>query len=151
MKTVNKKDIVSMITHWSKTFGLPIKEEKEFPNEERTLLTLALIKEEVEELEDAIKQKDLIEVQDALGDILWLAIRGMQEHGINPLETIEKIYNSNMSKADYTLDDVEVTRNKYLRQGIETYVEEVDGIYITHRKSDGKVVKSHSFIEPKFD
>lgn len=147
---VNKEDIVSMIAHWSTVFNLPIKEEKEFPHRLRTELALKLIDEEFLELCDAIDNKDLIETQDALGDLLWVTVRAMMEFGINPLETIQAIYDSNMSKADFSLDNAELTRNKYLKQGIETYMKETDGIWLTYRTADDKVLKGIAFEQPNF-
>lgn len=151
MEKVNKEDIVSMIAHWSKTFNLPIKEEKKFPETDRLKLSVELINEEFLELCDGIDNKDITEVQDALGDLLWVTVRAMMEFGINPLSTIKAIYDSNMSKADFSLDDAELTRNKYLKQGIETYMKETDGIWLTYRTTDDKVLKGIGFEHPKFD
>jgi NTP pyrophosphatase (non-canonical NTP hydrolase) len=150
MEKVNKEDIVSMIAHWSTVFNLPIKEEKEFPHRIRMELAVKLIDEEFLELCDAIDNKDLTEVQDALGDLLWVTVRAMMEFGINPLETIKAIYDSNMSKADFSLDNAELTRNKYLKQGIETYMKETDGIWLTYRTADDKVLKGIGFEHPNF-
>lgn len=151
MSKVNKEDIVAMIAHWSTVFNLPIKEEKEFPHPKRALLATQLIDEEFNELLDAIDDKDITEVQDALGDLLWVTVRAMMEFGINPLNTIKAIYDSNMSKADFSLESAELTRNKYLKQGIETYMKETDGIWLTYRTADDKVLKGIGFTNPKFN
>jgi len=145
-----QNDIVSLIAHWSKTFDLPIKEEKGFPDKSRTTLALRLIEEEYKETFQACAEGNFKEVEDGLGDLLWVTIRAMMEHGINPLETIERIYTSNMSKADYNQDDAEFTRNKYLREGIKTYYRVVGGTYITYRAFDDKLLKSAvNYKEPK--
>ncbi len=147
-----KEPITDLITHWSNTFGLPIKEELGFPDKARTTLALRLIEEEYKETFQACAEGNLKEVQDGLGDLLWVTIRAMMEHGVNPVKTIERIYESNMSKADYNSDDAEATRFSYLRKGIETYCKVVDGVYFTYRAFDHKLLKSTvNFKEPKFD
>jgi hypothetical protein len=55
-----------------------------------------------------------------------------------------------MSKADFSLDNAELTRNKYLKQGIETYMKETDGIWLTYRTADDKVMKGIAFTHPNF-
>ena len=52
-----------------KTFGQEVKSDPSFSTDKINKLRLSLIKEELEELSDAMKKKDLIEVADALTDI----------------------------------------------------------------------------------
>jgi NTP pyrophosphatase (non-canonical NTP hydrolase) len=138
-----------MIAHWSEVFGLPIKSELAFPDNKRVDLALKLIREELKETEEAIAFKDLKSTQDGLGDLLWVTIRAMMEFGIDPQETIEKIYESNMSKADVSEEDAIITYKKYMEQGIQTYSKESNGLFITYRFGDNKVLKSHKFKEPE--
>lgn len=142
-------DVISMIRDWSEIFDLPIKDTKEFPDMERVGLSMALINEEFMETLEAIDNRDIIEVQDGLGDLLWVTVRAMMEFGIDPLETIQKIYVSNMSKADTTMDDAIMTYKHYMEQGIQTYSKEKQGLFITYRTSDNKVLKSHKFKSPE--
>lgn len=144
-------NIFEKIAYWSKQCNLPVSDNKQFPTEDRVKLSLDLIKEEVGELEEAISKKDLKEVQDALGDILWLAVRGMQEFGIDPNTTMEAIYNSNMTKIDETLEDALTTQYSYQLKGIETmYIKNSSGKYLTFNKNTQKLLKSYRFKEPKF-
>jgi len=142
-------DITSMIEHWSTVFGLPISKEPRFPDPGRVNLCLKLIREELKETEEAIAFKDLKETQDGLGDLLWVTIRAMMEFGIDPLETIKSIYESNMSKADITQEDAIITYKKYMEEGISTYCREREGLFITYRAQDNKVLKSHKFKTPE--
>jgi hypothetical protein len=54
-----------------------------------------------------------------------------------------------MSKADFSEKDARLTRDKYKKQGIDTYMKVVGPAFITYRVGDDKVLKSHKFIEPK--
>ena len=145
--------IEEMIKEWSVAFNLPVDNKgAKFPDESRTELSYKLIYEEVEELREAINKKDLEAVCDAIGDTLWVVYRFMMEHGIDPQKCIHAIYKSNMSKLDYSDEDAALTYKKYLDQGVPTYVKFniESGAVITHRKTDDKVMKSHSFEEPDF-
>lgn len=103
MKEVNKQDVVDMVNHWSEVFHLPILNYPKFPQQERINLAMELIREELAEVHEGINNKDIREVQDGLGDLLWVTLRAMMEFGIDPVKTIEAIYDSNMSKADYNI------------------------------------------------
>lgn len=141
--------LVEKIESWSKIFGAPIKQEKGFPEPLRVNLALKLIREELKETEEAIAFKDLKETEDGLGDLLWVVIRAMMEFGMDPEEIIEKIYQSNMSKADQTEEDATITYKKYMEEGVQTYCREREGVYITYRLPDHKILKSHKFKEPE--
>jgi hypothetical protein len=143
-----KKDIVQMIKHWSETFDLPILPEEGFPTTDRMKLALDLIDEEFMETAEAVGNRNLREVKDGLGDLLWVTVRAMMEFGIDPTDTIQRIYDSNMSKADTTDEDATATYKHYLAQDIRTYSRKKDGLFITYRLSDNKVLKSHKFKEP---
>ena len=144
-----KKNVLEMVADWSKTFGLPIKEEEGFPSHERVSLSMKLIREELKETEEAIAFNSFKDVKDGLGDLLWVTVRAMMEFGIDPDETISSIYKSNMSKADLTQEDAILTYKKYMEQGIQTYCRERNGLYITYRFGDNKVLKSYKFKEPE--
>jgi NTP pyrophosphatase (non-canonical NTP hydrolase) len=138
-----------MIKDWSNVFGAPIKETEGFPEVDRMRLAMDLIDEEFMETVQAIDQKNFAEVKDGLGDLLWVVVRAMMEFGVDPETTIREIYRSNMSKADYTEKDALKTRDKYKKQGIDTYMRIRKDIYITYNATTGKILKSHNFIAPK--
>jgi NTP pyrophosphatase (non-canonical NTP hydrolase) len=147
--TVNREDVVSMVKHWSEVFHLPILDYPKFPERERINLSMELIREELAEVYEGINKMDIREVQDGLGDLLWVTIRAMMEFGIDPVKTIDAIYESNMSKADYTVEDAMKTKAKYNEQGIQTYMKIRYDAFITHRAGDNKVLKSINYKEPK--
>jgi len=82
------------------TFGQEVKNKAEFPNEKITKLRYDLIKEELEELGQAIIDKDIKEVADALTDILYVTYGAGHAFGIDLDKCFEEVQSSNMSKLD---------------------------------------------------
>ena len=83
-----------------KVFGQEVKQNASFSTDKINELRLSLIKEEVQELVDAIDKKDLVEVADALTDILYVTYGTGHAFGINLDKCFEEVQNSNMSKLD---------------------------------------------------
>ena len=83
-----------------KTFGQEVKDKPSFSTDKINKLRLNLIKEEFEELKDAIDKKDLLEVADALTDILYVTYGAGHAFGIDLDKCFEEVQNSNMSKLD---------------------------------------------------
>ncbi|MDC3231794.1 nucleoside triphosphate pyrophosphohydrolase family protein [Candidatus Pelagibacter sp.] len=81
-----------------KTFGQEVKSDPSFSTDKINKLRLSLIKEELEELSDAMQKKDLIEVADALTDILYVTYGAGHAFGINLDKCFDEVQNSNMSK-----------------------------------------------------
>ena len=88
------------VRKFMKTFGQEIKEKACFPNEKITSLRYELIKEELDELKEAINKNDIKEVADALTDILYVTYGAGHAFGINLDKCFEEVQNSNMSKLD---------------------------------------------------
>ena len=86
------------VKKFMETFGQEVKKKAEFPNEKITSLRYDLIKEELEELKDAIDKKDIKEVADALTDILYVTYGAGHAFGINLDKCFAEVQNSNMSK-----------------------------------------------------
>ena len=80
------------------TFGQEVKSKPSFSSEKINNLRYNLIKEELEEFKQAIDKKDLLEVADALTDILYVAYGAGHAFGINLDNCFEEVQNSNMSK-----------------------------------------------------
>ena len=81
-----------------KTFGQEVKEKAEFPSDKITTLRYDLINEELTELKEAINNKDIKEVADALTDILYVTYGAGHAFGINLDKCFKEVQNSNMSK-----------------------------------------------------
>ena len=83
-----------------KTFGQEVKTKPSFSTEKINKLRIDLIKEELEELTEALNKKDLLEVADALTDILYVTYGAGHAFGIDLDKCFEEVQNSNMSKLD---------------------------------------------------
>ena len=83
-----------------KTFGQEVKESPSFSTEKINKLRIDLIKEELEELTEAMNNKDLLEVADALTDILYVTYGAGHAFGIDLDKCFDEVQNSNMSKLD---------------------------------------------------
>jgi predicted HAD superfamily Cof-like phosphohydrolase len=79
-------------------FGQEVKTQPTFPSEKIMNLRYDLIKEELSELKAAIEANDLIEVADALTDILYVTYGAGHAFGINLDSCFDEVQNSNMSK-----------------------------------------------------
>ena len=83
-----------------KTFGQEVKEKSSFSSDKINELRFNLIKEELEELRIAIDTKNLVEVADALTDILYVTYGAGHAFGINLDKCFKEVQQSNMSKLD---------------------------------------------------
>ena len=83
-----------------KTFGQEVKNKASFSSEKINKLRIDLIKEELEELKEAMNNNDLLEVADALTDILYVTYGAGHAFGINLDECFDEVQKSNMSKLD---------------------------------------------------
>ena len=83
-----------------KTFGQEVKDRPSFSTEKINNLRVSLIEEELKELKDAMESKDLLEVADALTDILYVTYGAGHAFGINLDKCFDEVQNSNMSKLD---------------------------------------------------
>ena len=86
------------VKKFMETFGQEIKEKASFPDNKITSLRYELIKEELDELKEAIDSKDIKEVADALTDILYVTYGAGHAFGINLDKCFKEVQNSNMSK-----------------------------------------------------
>ena len=81
-----------------KTFGQEVKNKPSFSNDKINKLRIDLIKEELEELTEAMNNKDLLEVADALTDILYVTYGAGHAFGVDLDKCFDEVQNSNMSK-----------------------------------------------------
>lgn len=113
------------VRQFMNAFGQEVLETPQLPSAETQELRLDLIKEEVQELQDAIEAGDLVEVADALTDILYVTYGAGHSFGINLDLAFNEVQRSNMSKLG----------------------EDGKPIY----REDGKVLKGPNYSEPDLE
>ena len=90
----------SKVRIFMKTFGQEVKNKPSFSTDKINKLRIDLIREELDELKEAMDNKDLQEVADALTDILYVTYGAGHAFGINLDKCFDEVQNSNMSKLD---------------------------------------------------
>ena len=90
----------SKVGIFMKTFGQEVKDKPSFSTDKINKLRIDLIKEELGELAEAMKNKDLLEVADALTDILYVTYGAGHAFGVDLDKCFNEVQNSNMSKLD---------------------------------------------------
>ena len=90
----------SKVGIFMKTFGQEVKDKPSFSSDKINKLRFDLIKEELDELKEALEKKNLLEVADALTDILYVTYGAGHAFGINLDKCFDEVQNSNMSKLD---------------------------------------------------
>ena len=136
------------VAEFHKTFQHPILNDPQIPSEKRCRLRVNLIAEELEELEQAIKDKDLVEVADALCDIQYVLSGAILEFGMAGKfsNLFNEVQRSNMSKACKTVEEAEATVAHYKeKDGSDCFYEEKDGLFLVYRKDDHKTMKSVNY------
>ena len=86
------------VKNFMKTFGQEVKSRPSFSSDKINILRYNLIKEELDEFKHALENNDLLEVADALTDILYVTYGAGHAFGINLDACFEEVQNSNMSK-----------------------------------------------------
>ena len=105
----------SKVGIFMKTFGQDVKNKPSFSTDKINKLRLDLIKEELEELTEAMKNKDLLEVADALTDILYVTYGAGHAFGIDLDKCFEEVQNSNMSKLDQNGEPIYNEKGKVMK------------------------------------
>jgi len=135
---------LEMVAEFHRTFKHPIQPSPVIPEESRCKLRVALIAEELKEFEEAIQQKDIVGVADALADIQYVLSGAILEFGLGHKfkALFEEVQRSNMSKACDSEADAQRTMEYYMKKdGTECYYQEEAGKYLVYRKSDNKTIK----------
>ena len=86
------------VRHFMKTFGQEIKTSADLSTDKINSLRVSLINEELEELKKAISERDMLEIADALTDLLYVTYGAGHAFGIDLDKCFDEVQNSNMSK-----------------------------------------------------
>ena len=133
------------VAKFHSTFGHPIEKSPVIPSLKRCNLRISLIREELDELEKAISNNDLVEVSDALCDLQYVLAGAILEFGLGEKfhSLFKEVQRSNMSKACNSIQDAEATVKFYTeKENVECEIKMVTDKYLIYRKPDGKVLKS---------
>lgn len=109
------------------------------------------IDEELQEYKEACEAGDIVEIADALGDLVYVISNGIITHGLQEVfpKIYEEIQASNMSKACKTEMEAETTvQIRSEQQGTACHYEKVGNLYIVYRSHDRKVMKSINYFKP---
>ena len=144
MKEVNA---LTGVVKFHEVFKHPILKAPNIPDKKRCELRVELIQEELNELEQAIHDQDIIEVADALCDIQYVLAGAVLEFGLGSKfsDLFNEVQRSNMSKACETQKEAEETVAFYAGQGTPAYIAFSDSKYLVYRKSDNKTLKSINY------
>ena len=116
------------VKKFMQTFGQDVQFKASFPDAKIQNLRLKLIEEELSELKEAIKNKDIVEVADALTDILYVTYGAGHAFGINLDQCFKEVQDSNMSKLDengspiYNKDGKVMKGPKYFKPDLKKIV-----------------------------
>jgi len=136
---------LELVAEFHRTFKHPILPKPTIPDENRCKLRVALIAEELKELEVAILEKDIVAVADALADIQYVLSGAVLEFGLGDKfkALFEEVQRSNMSKACQTEEEARQTVQFYKeKDGTDCYYQHADGKWLVYRTSDNKTIKS---------
>ena len=135
---------LSAVAEFHKTFQHPVLDTPQIPDEKRCTLRISLLAEELNELKEAVEDKDLVEIADALCDIQYVLSGAVLEFGLKDKfkDLFDEVQRSNMSKACKTREEAERTQTHYQKQGVESRIEEIDGKFLVFRIPDNKTLKS---------
>lgn len=142
---MNQPETLNLVAEFHKTFKHPIQEKPVIPDENRCKLRVALIAEELKELEVAILEKDLVAVADALCDIQYVLSGAVLEFGLGEKfkALFEEVQRSNMSKACNSEEEAQKTVAYYKeKDGTECYYKKAEGKWLVYRSADNKTIKS---------
>lgn len=141
-------DYISKVSEFHKTFEAPILESPEIPSEDRCKLRVSLLQEELNELQQAINDKDIVEIADALCDLQYVLSGAILEFGL--VDKFNQLFNevqrSNMSKACNSIEEAIETINHYKeKDGTESMYKKIGDKWVVYRISDNKVLKSINY------
>ena len=145
---MQQPDSLNLVADFHRTFKHPILPVPTIPDETRCKLRVALLAEELKELEVAILNNDIVEVADAFCDLQYVLSGAILEFGLGDKfkALFEEVQRSNMSKACLTEDEAIKTVDYYRdKDGTHCFYKEEAGKWLVYRSSDNKTIKSINY------
>ena len=145
---MKKLDALNQVAEFHKTFDHPILDQPTIPAKKRCDLRVSLIQEELNELQEAIDNNDLVEVADALCDIQYVLSGAVLEFGLGELfpALFDEVQRSNMSKTCKSKEEAKATQAHYKKtKGVDSYIKQKGDVWLVFRTSDNKTLKSINY------
>lgn len=142
---MQQPDALNQVAEFHRTFKHPVLDNPTIPSAKRCELRVELIAEELKELEEAIKDNDLVEIADALCDIQYVLSGAILEFGMADKfkSLFDEVQRSNMSKACNSEQEAIETVTHYKQErNTDCYYKQVDGKWLVYRQADDKTLKS---------
>lgn len=142
---MQQPDSLNLVAEFHKTFKHPILPLPGIPDESRCKLRVALLAEELKEMEVAILERDLVGIADALCDLQYVLAGAILEFGLGEKfnDLFNEVQRSNMSKACRSEEEAIKTVLFYQeKDGTECYYKQEGDKWLVYRKSDNKTIKS---------
>jgi hypothetical protein len=155
MKESKQVPFVDEVELFNQTFGKPNNYTPIVPNDKKlTDFVVNFIKEETEELAEAIENKDIVEVLDAICDLMYVAV-GNATMVFGLKDKLEAAYAevqaSNMSKSCATLEEAMLTIGARHKEHGDCHTLQVGDRWVVYRSSDNKVMKSINYFAPNLE
>jgi len=151
---MSKVPFVDEVELFNATFGKPNFYQPTIPNQKITDFVIDFIREETEELQAAVDEKDIVEVLDAICDLLYVAVgNATMAFGLKGklLDAYAEVQASNMSKSCATEQEAIDTINTRMEQYGPCHYRKVGDRYVVYRSSDDKVMKSINYFPPNLE
>lgn len=141
---IDKESYINKVKEFHQTFNHNVLHNPGIPRPDRCRLRIDLLDEEMSELKEAIKDKDIVAVADALCDIQYVLSGAVLEFGLGDVfpAIFDAVHKDNMSKRFDSLEDAQKTAQWYkVNRNTETRIEKKDGYYFLYRQTDNKILK----------
>jgi len=151
---MEKIDPLNQVAAFHHLFQHPVLTKPTIPDSKRCALRISLLKEELEELKEAVEERDLVGIADALCDLQYVLSGAVLEFGLGDLfkNLFDEVQRSNMSKACDSEEDAIATVEYYSKERqTKAYYEKVNGKWMVYREGDGKTLKSIRYTPPNLE
>ena len=143
----NEPLALTCVREFHELMNQPVLSTPTIPSEERCNLRVRLLQEELDEFIEAIKNKDIVEIADALGDLQYILSGTVHEFGLGDRfkEVFDDIHRSNMSKVCSSEEEAQKSCEHWASKEQPSHYEKRGIKYIIYRDFDNKVLKSINY------
>jgi predicted HAD superfamily Cof-like phosphohydrolase len=145
------KENINRVKDFHDVSGLEYKTKPGIPADKKIDLRMALLEEELRELESAAYRGDIVEVLDALVDLQYILHGAVLDFGLQDVfsEAEKEVHRSNMSKFCEDTESAKRSVIKYQLNEVEAYYRLVNKRFVIRRSMDEKILKGENYSSPK--